>query len=81
MDSKFNKGKGKPVEDDTSDNVFKLSKLSVKEESHQVHMAQDLMRDDKKLKKIRQMCWLSVLTELIRVIPTKGLFPCDFLLY
>ena len=36
----------------TSDNVFKLSKLSVMEGSHRVHVAQDLMRDDEKLKKI-----------------------------
>ena len=34
VDSKFNKGKGKPVEDYMSDNVFKLSKLSVTEGSH-----------------------------------------------
>ena len=34
VDSKFNKGKGKPVEDNTSDDVFKLSKLSVTEGSH-----------------------------------------------
>ena len=52
VDSKFNKGKGKPVEDYMSDNVFKLSKLSMMEGSHRVCMAQDLMRDDEKLKKI-----------------------------
>ena len=52
MDSKFNKGKGKPVEDYMSDNVFKLSKLSMTEGSHLVHVVQDLMRDDEKLKKI-----------------------------
>jgi hypothetical protein len=34
VDSKFDKGKGKPVEDNTSDDVFKLSKLSVTEGSH-----------------------------------------------
>ena len=34
VDSKFDKGKGKPVEDDMYDNVFKLSKLSVTEGSH-----------------------------------------------
>ena len=81
VDSKFNRGKGKPVEDDTADDVFKLSKLSTKEGSHRVRMAQDLMRDDQQPKKVRQMRWLSVSTELTRVIPTKGSFPCDFLLY
>ena len=55
VDSKFDKGKRKPVKDDTSDDVFKLSKLSVKEGSHRVRVAQDLMRDDEKPKKIRQM--------------------------
>ena len=79
VDSKFDKGKRKPVEDDTSDDVFKLSKLSVKEGSHRVRVAQDLMRDDEKPKKIRQMRWLSISTELTRVIPSKGSFPYDFL--
>ena len=79
VDSKFDKGKRKPVKDDTSDDVFKLSKLSVKEGSHRVRVAQDLMRDDEKPKKIRQMRWLSISTELTRVIPSKGSFPYDFL--
>ena len=43
VDSKFDKGKGKPI-GDTSDDVFMLSKLSTKEGSHRVRVAQDLMR-------------------------------------
>jgi hypothetical protein len=81
VDFKFDKGKGKPVKDNMSDDVFKLSKLSVKEGSHRVCVAQDLMRDDEKPKKIQQTRWLSVSTELTCVIPTKGSFSYDFLLY
>ena len=81
VDSRFDKGKGKPVEDDTPNDVLKLSKLSVKEESHRVRVAQDLMKDGEKPKKIRQIRWLSVSTELTCVIPTKGLLHCDFLRY
>jgi hypothetical protein len=81
VDSKFDKGKWKPVEDDTSDNVFKLSKLSMKEGSHQVCVAQDFMRDEEKPKKIWQMHWLSISTELTRVIPSKVSFPYNCLLH
>ena len=50
VDTKFDKVRAKATEDTNSD-VIKLNNLSVKG-SHQVHMAQDMLGDDDKPKKI-----------------------------
>ena len=81
MDTKFDKArvKAKATGDDSDDSdIIKLNNLSVKEGSHRVRVAQDMARDDDKPKKIRQMQWQSVASELTHVIPAKGQFSCIF---
>jgi hypothetical protein len=79
VDTKFDKArakaKAKATKDADSDDVIKLNNLSVKEGSHRVRVAQDMSRDDDKPKKIRQMRWQRVASELTRVISAKGRFP------
>ena len=40
-----------------------------------MHIAQDMARDDNKQKKIRQMRWQNVMSELTCVIPRKVSYP------
>jgi hypothetical protein len=74
VDTKFDtaRAKAKASEDADSNDV---SNLSVKEASHRVRVAQDMASmDDDKPKKIRQMRWQNVASELTRV-PRKVSYP------
>lgn len=72
LDPKFSKAKA--TTDGKDAEVTKLTSLSVKEGSHRVRVAQDIIRGDDKPKKIRQMRWQMVANELARIVPVKGLF-------
>ena len=80
VDTKFDKARAntKASEDTDSDDIIKLSNLSVEEGSHRVRVAQDMARDDDKPKKIRQMRWQNVASELTHVIPAKDKCSCIF---
>ena len=79
-DTKFDhaRAKSKACEAADSDEIIRLNNLSVKEGSHRVRVAQDMAGGGDKPKKLRQMRWQNVASELTRVIPVKGLFSYTF---
>ena len=68
LDPKFDKPR--LITDDPD--IVKLRTLSIKEGSHRVCVAQDMVSGEEKVKKSCQIRWQTVAKELAKIIPAKG---------